>query len=168
MDVDVTSIAFKGKEADATVTFRAKGADASSGLEMRYTLEQKSGKWVVKGQGARPEDLRTGGEWRRWRGSGASPGPSFAGSGRGEEVKRVAVLGGGPAGAFAAAQLAAAGLSTVVLDEKLAWEKPCGGGLTYKAYNQYPFLMHNDAPKKLITRDRAGGPGRGRSDAEAE
>ena len=48
MDVDVTSIAFKGKEADATVTFRAKGADASSGLQMRYTLEQKSGKWVVK------------------------------------------------------------------------------------------------------------------------
>ena len=48
MDVDVTSIAFKGEEADATVTFRAKGADASSGLQMRYTLEQKSGKWVVK------------------------------------------------------------------------------------------------------------------------
>jgi Dehydrogenases (flavoproteins) len=61
------------------------------------------------------------------------------------------VLGGGPAGAFAAAQLASAGLDTVVLDEKLAWEKPCGGGLTYKAYHQYPFLMHNDAPKKLIT-----------------
>ena len=48
MDVDVTSIAFKGNEADATVTFRAKGADPSSGLQMRYTLEQKSGKWVVK------------------------------------------------------------------------------------------------------------------------
>jgi len=48
MDVDVTSIAFKGSEADATVMFRAKGADASSGLQMRYTLEQKSGKWVVK------------------------------------------------------------------------------------------------------------------------
>lgn len=48
MDVDVTSIDFKGKEADATVTFRAKGADPASGLQMRYTLEQKSGKWVVK------------------------------------------------------------------------------------------------------------------------
>ncbi len=61
------------------------------------------------------------------------------------------MLGGGPAGAFAAAQLASAGLETIVLDEKLAWEKPCGGGLTYKAYHQYPFLIHNDAPKKLIT-----------------
>ena len=48
MDVDVTSIAFKGDQADATVAFRAKGAAAGSGLEMRYTLEQKSGKWVVK------------------------------------------------------------------------------------------------------------------------
>jgi hypothetical protein len=48
MDVDVVSIAFKGSEADATVAFRAKGADPGSGLQMRYTLEQKSGKWVVK------------------------------------------------------------------------------------------------------------------------
>ena len=48
MDVDVTSIDFKGSEADATVSFRAKGADPASGLQMRYTLEQKAGKWVVK------------------------------------------------------------------------------------------------------------------------
>ena len=65
-------------------------------------------------------------------------------------MKRVAILGGGPAGAFAAAQLSAAGLDTVVFDEKLAWEKPCGGGLTYKAYNQYPFLIDNGTPKKMI------------------
>jgi flavin-dependent dehydrogenase len=76
-------------------------------------------------------------------------------------MKRVAVLGGGPAGAFAAAQLAGAGLRTVVLDEKLAWEKPCGGGLTYKAYHQYPFLLNNDAPKKLITQTMLAAPGAG-------
>jgi geranylgeranyl reductase family protein len=76
-------------------------------------------------------------------------------------VKRVAVLGGGPAGAFAAAQLATAGLDTIVLDEKLAWEKPCGGGLTYKAYHQYPLLMHNDAPKKLVTQTVLAAPGAG-------
>ncbi len=63
---------------------------------------------------------------------------------------KVAVLGGGPSGAFAAEQLAAAGVTTIVFDERLAWEKPCGGGLTYKAYSQYPFLLHNDAPKKLV------------------
>jgi flavin-dependent dehydrogenase len=63
---------------------------------------------------------------------------------------KVAILGGGPAGAFAAAQLASAGVETVLFDEKLAWEKPCGGGLTYKAYSQYPFLVENETPKKFI------------------
>lgn len=66
-------------------------------------------------------------------------------------MKRVAVLGGGPAGASAAERLARAGLDTIVIDEKLAWEKPCGGGLTFKAYSQYPFLLNNDTPKKLVT-----------------
>ena len=65
-------------------------------------------------------------------------------------MKRIAVLGGGPAGAFAAERLARAGLDTRVFDEKLAWEKPCGGGLTYKAYRDYPFLIKNDTPKKII------------------
>ena len=66
-------------------------------------------------------------------------------------MKRVAVLGGGPAGAFAAERLAAAGLRVQLFDEKLAWEKPCGGGLTYKAYDRYPFLMHNSTRKRLVT-----------------
>jgi flavin-dependent dehydrogenase len=52
---------------------------------------------------------------------------------------------------MAAADLAAAGLDTVILDEKLAWEKPCGGGITYKAYSRYPFLLDNDTPKRAIT-----------------
>ncbi|MDQ6677542.1 MAG: NAD(P)/FAD-dependent oxidoreductase [Acidobacteriota bacterium] len=72
---------------------------------------------------------------------------------------RVAVLGGGPAGAFTAERLAAAGVSTVLLDERLAWEKPCGGGLTYKAYRQYPFLVETGTPKKFITHTRLGAPG---------
>jgi len=66
-------------------------------------------------------------------------------------MKRVAILGGGPAGAFAAERLASAGLRVVLFDEKLAWEKPCGGGLTYKAYSQYPFLIENSTPKRLVT-----------------
>lgn len=78
-------------------------------------------------------------------------------------MKRVAVLGGGPAGAFAAAELASAGLDTVVLDERLAWEKPCGGGLTYKAYSQYPFLVQNDTPKKRITETVLAAPGAGQA-----
>lgn len=66
-------------------------------------------------------------------------------------MKRVVVLGGGPAGAVAAQRLASSGIDTVLIDEKLAWEKPCGGGLTYKAYNRYPFLKDNDTPKRVVT-----------------
>ena len=73
-------------------------------------------------------------------------------------MKRVAILGGGPAGAFAAEQLASAGLDVLVFDEKLAWEKPCGGGLTFKAYSQYPFLIENSTPKRLITETMLAAP----------
>jgi len=52
----------------------------------------------------------------------------------------IAIVGGGPAGALAGALLAAAGREVLLFDEKLAWEKPCGGGLTHKALQQYPFL----------------------------
>jgi len=76
-------------------------------------------------------------------------------------MKRVAILGGGPAGAFAAERLASAGMKTVLFDEKLAWEKPCGGALTYKAYEKYPFLLHNDSPKRLVTMTRLAAPGAG-------
>ena len=52
----------------------------------------------------------------------------------------VAIVGGGPAGALAAGLLAESGRDVVLFDEKLAWEKPCGGGLTHKALQRYPFL----------------------------
>jgi len=76
-------------------------------------------------------------------------------------MKRVAILGGGPAGAFAAERLAAAGLEVRLFDEKLAWEKPCGGGLTYKAYSQYPFLIENATPKRLVTETVLSAPSAG-------
>ena len=76
-------------------------------------------------------------------------------------MKRVAVLGGGPAGAFAAERLASAGVDTVVIDEKLAWEKPCGGGITCKAYRRYPFLLENDLPKRFVTATTLAASGAG-------
>lgn len=54
IQVDVTSVQFRQKEADATVAFRPKGGAAGSGMEMRYTLEKKGGRWVVKGKGQAP------------------------------------------------------------------------------------------------------------------
>ncbi len=51
----------------------------------------------------------------------------------------ITIIGGGPAGALCASMLAPA-KGVLLLDEKLAWEKPCGGGITHKALVQYPFL----------------------------
>ncbi len=65
--------------------------------------------------------------------------------------RRIAIVGGGPAGAFAAANLAAAGRSVVLFDEKLAWEKPCGGGLTDKAIRRWPFLRELPVERNWIT-----------------
>ncbi|MEQ1948781.1 MAG: NAD(P)/FAD-dependent oxidoreductase [Bryobacteraceae bacterium] len=76
-------------------------------------------------------------------------------------MKTVAVLGGGPAGSFAAHRLASSGLKAILFDEKLAWEKPCGGGLTYKAYSEYPFLIENETPKRLVRSSSLAAPGAG-------
>jgi flavin-dependent dehydrogenase len=62
----------------------------------------------------------------------------------------IAIIGGGPSGAVCGAELARAGHSVNIYDENLAWEKPCGGGLTYKATEHFPFLLDNPHPKKLI------------------
>ncbi len=76
-------------------------------------------------------------------------------------MKSIAILGGGPAGAFAAERLAGAGLKVTLYDEKLAWEKPCGGGLTFKAYSQYPFLIESPTPKRLVRETVLSAPGVG-------
>ena len=54
--------------------------------------------------------------------------------------KTIAILGGGPAGARAGELLARAGHRVRIFEEKLDWEKPCGGGVTDKALAEYPFL----------------------------
>jgi hypothetical protein len=49
MNVDVTSVTFKGNEAEATVAFAPKGTPGG-GMSMRYTLERQGNRWVVKGR----------------------------------------------------------------------------------------------------------------------
>jgi flavin-dependent dehydrogenase len=63
----------------------------------------------------------------------------------------IAIVGGGPAGAFAGALLAAGGRRVCLFDERLAWEKPCGGGLTFKALKQYPFLTEAGAQSNAVS-----------------
>jgi flavin-dependent dehydrogenase len=67
-------------------------------------------------------------------------------------VQTVAIIGGGPAGAVAAARLAGGSpqLRVLVFEEKLGWEKPCGGGLPYKVLQRYPFLLAATSPRSLV------------------
>jgi flavin-dependent dehydrogenase len=65
-------------------------------------------------------------------------------------MKEIAIVGGGPAGALCGERLASRGFNVTIFDERLAWEKPCGGGLTHKAIEAYPFLLDSPEPKKII------------------
>lgn len=65
-------------------------------------------------------------------------------------MQEIAIVGGGPAGAVCGERLAQSGFRVTVFDEHLAWEKPCGGGLTHKAIQRYPFLLDSPYPKKLV------------------
>lgn len=62
----------------------------------------------------------------------------------------IAVVGGGPSGALAAELLARAGRKVILFDEKLAWEKPCGGGITQKALTQYSFLQDASVERNWV------------------
>jgi geranylgeranyl reductase family protein len=62
----------------------------------------------------------------------------------------IAIIGGGPAGSLAAANLARAGRKVLLFDEKLAWEKPCGGGITHKALIEWPFLRDAEVERNWI------------------
>src|ERR1700741_1253042 len=65
-------------------------------------------------------------------------------------MRQIAIVGGGPGGAMCGERLARSSYDVTLYDEHLAWEKPCGGGLTHKAIQAYPFLLNGPHPKKLI------------------
>jgi flavin-dependent dehydrogenase len=74
-------------------------------------------------------------------------------------ARTIAIIGGGPAGATTAEKLAQGwGLGShggsanrvVVFEEKLGWEKPCGGGLSHKVLRKYPFLAEAAGGAKLL------------------
>src|SRR5580704_1186724 len=65
-------------------------------------------------------------------------------------MKEIVIVGGGPAGALCGERLATAGFGVTIFDERLPWEKPCGGGLTHKAIETYPFLLDNPHPKRIV------------------
>jgi flavin-dependent dehydrogenase len=66
-------------------------------------------------------------------------------------TRHISILGGGPAGATCGERLSRAGFDVTIYDEHLAWEKPCGGGLTQKALAAFPFLLSSSIPKKPVS-----------------
>lgn len=50
MDVNVVSVSFRGKEADAVVSFAPKGGAPM--MSMNYTMEKRSGEWHIKSRAA--------------------------------------------------------------------------------------------------------------------
>src|SRR5215472_7251424 len=71
----------------------------------------------------------------------------------------IAIIGAGPAGSLAATKLARAGRRVILLDEKIAWEKPCGGGVTHKAIAQYPFLADAQIERNWVSQCEIVSPG---------
>jgi geranylgeranyl reductase family protein len=52
----------------------------------------------------------------------------------------VAIVGGGPAGAYCAFELASKGIFATVFDSSHPREKPCGGGISASTIEKFPFL----------------------------
>jgi flavin-dependent dehydrogenase len=65
----------------------------------------------------------------------------------------IGIVGGGPAGAHAATELANAGRDVILFEPKGAWEKPCGGGVTSRALREFQFLCEGPQyPRTLVSR----------------
>lgn len=64
--------------------------------------------------------------------------------------KKILIAGGGPAGALCGERLARAGFAVTIFEERRGWEKPCGGGVTWKALERYPFLLEGGVERKLV------------------
>jgi len=64
--------------------------------------------------------------------------------------RAILIVGGGPAGALCGERLARAGFDVTLFESRRGWEKPCGGGVTWKAARRYPFLLDPGLPKQTV------------------
>jgi hypothetical protein len=69
MDVNVVSVSFRDKEADAVVSFAPKGGTRQQGMTMNYTMERQGSEWHIKKRGSNGHGAQT------------SPGGSMSGAG---------------------------------------------------------------------------------------
>ena len=62
MDVNVDSVSFRDKEADATVRYTIKGGSADQGMTMKYVMERHDdGQWYIKSRASNEAVDPTGG-----------------------------------------------------------------------------------------------------------
>lgn len=66
--------------------------------------------------------------------------------------RSIAVVGAGPAGAYAAWRAAEQGHDVTFFDHRAPWEKPCGGGVTVKAQDDFPWI-EEIAPRGRAVRE---------------
>jgi geranylgeranyl reductase len=64
----------------------------------------------------------------------------------------IAIIGGGPAGAVASARLAGAGQSVTLYHDEARPEKPCGGGVPWRALMRAPVLQDPALPRRVVSR----------------
>jgi geranylgeranyl diphosphate/geranylgeranyl-bacteriochlorophyllide a reductase len=72
------------------------------------------------------------------------------------KAHRIAVLGAGPAGALVAERLAKMGEQVLLIDPRVPWEKPCGGGLTAATFDMVPDLQDLQASMQPVRSVRIG------------
>jgi hypothetical protein len=62
MDVNVDSVSFREKEADARVSFKPKGAPDSQSITMNYSLERQGDEWRIKSRNMQAHEQQQPGQ----------------------------------------------------------------------------------------------------------
>jgi flavin-dependent dehydrogenase len=65
-------------------------------------------------------------------------------------MMRIGIIGGGVAGLHLASRLAGGGLSVRLFDHRTPYEKPCGGGMTSRTFEKFPFLKDPRLPRESV------------------
>jgi geranylgeranyl reductase family protein len=65
------------------------------------------------------------------------------------QEEEIAIVGGGPAGAYLGYCLAKEGIYATIFDDSHPREKPCGGGLSHLALKKFPIIKKTAGPKGI-------------------
>ena len=68
------------------------------------------------------------------------------------KVNDVVIIGGGPAGAHCALELANKGIYATVFDHSHPREKPCGGGISSRTIEKFSFIEKFFSKGKITTK----------------